>query len=165
MPKVIVDTSNVPDSDRVSYDGPVPQPGLYKAVFKKGWWTTTNDKSKTMLKVLLVLETDNAQKKAFNGYPVWHNVTYEASTMWKMKELFTALKAGAKAAIDYDDKGVVTRIGRAQPGKTYLLIHGKQGVYKGQQKWEVDTLAPIPAAEGEDEFQEEFIDEGEATAC
>jgi hypothetical protein len=163
MPKVIVDVSQVPDSDRQSYDGPTPGKGLYRAVWKRGWWTKTNDGKKTMLKVLFTLETDNPKKKEFNGYPVWHNVTYESSTLWKMKELFTALKAGQKAAVDYDDKGAVTRIGRARPGQTALLIHGKEGFYKGQQRLEVDTLAPLPGEDDEEDAGDEWTDDGDAT--
>ena len=164
MPKVIIDVSDVPDSDRATYDGPTPKTGLYKAVFKRAWWTKTNDKSKTMLKVLFTLETDHPEKKQFNGYPMWHNVTYEPSTDWKMKELFVALNAGLKAAIDYDDKGVVTRIGRAIPGRSYVLIHGKTGYWKNQERLEIDTLAPVPRKEGEEDIGEEpEWDEGEAT--
>jgi hypothetical protein len=164
VPKVIIDVSNVPDSDRATYDGPVPRKGLYKALFKKAWWTKTNDKSKTMLKVLFILDTDNEAKKQFNGYAVWHNVTYEPSTQWKMKELFVALRAGDKAAVDYDDKGDVSRIGRAMPGKVHVLIHGEEAMYKGKAKLEVGSLAPVPKPEGEEDEGEEWGDEGEATA-
>lgn len=155
MPKVIVDTTNVPDSDRQTYEGPIPPAGLYKARFKKAWWTKTNDKSKTMLKLLFILQTENAAKKQYNGYPVWHNITYEASTAWKMKELFTALRSGAKSGIEFDDKGVVTRIGRVVPDKVDVLIHGIAGMYKGKAKLEIDTLAPVPLAEGEVDMDSE----------
>lgn len=164
MPRVIVDTTGVPDSGRTTYEGPVPPKGLYKAVWKRGWWTTTKDKSKPMLKVLFILETENATKKQFNGYPVFHNITYEPSTMWKMKELFTALRAGDKAAIDYDDKGDVGRIGRAVVGKAYLLIHGKEDEYPpGTMRLAIDTLAPIPKPEGEED-EAEWSDESSEEA-
>ncbi len=165
MPKVIVDVTNVPDSDYQTYDGPTPRKGLYKALFNKAWWTKTKDGKKTMVKVLFLLDTDNESKKQFNGYPVWHNVTYEASTMWKMKELFTALNAGAKAAIDYEgEKGEISRIGRAIPGKTWLLIHGVDGSWKGQPRLEVDTLAPLPGVKDEDDAADEWADaDGDAT--
>jgi hypothetical protein len=163
MPKVIIDTSGVPEGNFQPYDGPIPPKGLYKAVWKRGWWTKSST-DKPMIKLLFVLETDNAQKKQFNGCPLFHNITYEASTMWKMKELFNALNAGAKAGIDYDDKGDVKRIGRAQPGKTFLLIHSDVGSWKGQARAEISALAPLPRAEGEEEV-ESFEDDGEeATA-
>jgi hypothetical protein len=161
MPRVIVDTTGVPDSDRTTYEGPTPGKGLYKALWKRGWWTKTKDGKKTMLKVLFILETENAAKKQFNGYPIFHNVTYEPSTMWKMHELFGALRAGEKAAIDYDDKGDVGRIGRAVVGKTSLLIHGKEDIYNGVTRLVVDTLAPLPKPEGEED--EEFMEDGDAT--
>lgn len=167
MPRVIVDTTNVPEDQRgfQTYDGPTPGKGLYKALWKRGWWTKTKDGQKTMLKVLFILETDHKEKKVFNGYPVFHNVTYEASTQWKMQELFDALRAGRKAAVDYDEQGAVTRIGRAVPGKTYLLIDGKEDWYQGKQRLVPNTLAPLPLPEGEeDTADEEWVEEGEATA-
>jgi hypothetical protein len=163
MPKVIVDVSQVPDSDYQSYDGPTPPKGLYKALFKRGWWTKTKDKKKTMLKVLFILETDHEAKKQYNGYPIFHNITYEPSTMWKMKELFTALRAGQKAAVDFDDKGDVSRIGRAQVQKSWLLIHAKDDFYNGQRRIVVDTLAPLPLKDGQEDMADEFMEEGEAT--
>jgi hypothetical protein len=164
MPKVIVDVSNVPDSDYQSYDGPTPPKGLYKALWKRGWWTKTKDGKKTMLKVLFILETDNEAKKQFNGYPIFHNITYEPSTQWKMKELFAALRAGLKAAVDFDDKGDVSRIGRAQVQKTWLLIHAKDDYYNGQRRIVVDTLAPLPLKDGQEGMADEFMEEGDATA-
>jgi hypothetical protein len=125
--------------------------GLFKAQFKRGWWTKSST-SKPMLKVLFVFETETESKKQFNGFPLFHNITYEASTMWKMKELFAALRSGSKSAIDFDDKGDVTRIGRAVPGKAYLLVRTQMGTYKGQPKVEVGTLSPLPG--GEDEMDE-----------
>jgi hypothetical protein len=116
---------------------------------------------------LFVLDTENEAKKQFNGQPAWHNVTYEKSTEWKMKELFTALGAGDKAGIDFDDKGQINRIGRAVPGKVHVLIHSKVGTYKNAPQFQIDTLAPIPRKEGEEEYPEEtgeFMDDGEATA-
>jgi hypothetical protein len=103
-----------------------------------------------MLKVLFELQTDNEKKKQFNGYVIWHNITNEASTAWKMKELFKALGTGLKSGIDFDEQGIVTRIGSAVPGKTELLVKGKYGTYQGQAKLEVDTLSPLPNRQTEE---------------
>jgi len=161
MPKVVIDTSGV--EGRQQYTGPTPPTGLYKAVFKRGWWTKSSTQ-KPMLKVLFVLDTEHPDKKQFNGYPCFHNVTYEQSTMWKMKELFTALRAGDKAGIDYDDQGDVKKIGRAVPGKTWVLITGATETWQGQDRLGIQTLAPVPRQEGDEDADEEFTeDEGEAT--
>jgi hypothetical protein len=143
MPKVIIDTSGASEGQFTSYDGPVPPKGLYKALFKRGWWVKSST-GKPMLKVLFILETELESKKQYNGCPSFHNVTNEASTAWKMKELFTALGTGAKSAVDMDEKGNVTRIGSARPGKTYLLIHSKIEMYQGSPRFAIDTLAPLP---------------------
>jgi hypothetical protein len=162
MPKVVVDTTNVPDSDFKSYDGPVPPAGQYRAILKKAWWTKSQG-GKPMLKMIFELNTTHAEKKVYNGYPVWHNITNEQSTAWKMKELFVALGTGPKSGIDFDEKGNVTKIGRATPGKTEVLLKGKAGKYQGQDKLEIDTLAPLPGVVYDDDTEENF-DDGEATS-
>jgi hypothetical protein len=161
VPKVIIDVTDVPESQFQPYDGPIPPKGLYKAVWKRGWWTKSST-GKPMLKLLFVLETDHKDKKQFNGYPVFHNITYEASTMWKMKELFTALNAGNKAGIDYDDSnGNVNAIGRAKVGKSFLLIHGQTETYQGNVRLGVSVLSPLPRPEGE---EDEVFDDEDADA-
>jgi hypothetical protein len=144
MVKIIIDTTNAPDSGQFqAYDGPIPPNGLYKALFKKGWWVKSST-GKPMLKVLFVLESTKESVVQYNGCPAFHNITNEASTAWKMKELFTALGTGAKSAVDTDDKGNVTRIGSARPGKTYLLINSVVERYKGQERMGIKNLAPLP---------------------
>jgi hypothetical protein len=163
MPKVIIDTTNVPDSDFKAYDGPTPPPGQYRATLKKAWWTKSSN-NKPMLKMIFELQTTHPEKKKFNGYPIWHNITNEQSTAWKMKELFVALATGSKSGIDFDEKGTVTRIGRAIPGKAEVLLIGKFDRYNGQDRLAIDRLAPLPGAtSGDDEFEENF-DDGEATS-
>jgi hypothetical protein len=161
MPKVVVDTTNAPTSDFQAYDGPVPPAGQYRATFKKAWWTKSQG-GKPMLKMIFELNTTHAEKKVYNGYPIWHNITNEPSTAWKMQELFVALGTGKKSAIDFDEKGTVTRIGRAIPGKTEVLLKGKAGRYNGVDKLEIDTLAPLPGVVY-DADEEENFDDGEAT--
>jgi hypothetical protein len=163
MPKVVIDTSNVPDSDFEPYSGPIPEPGLYKAVLKKAWWTKSSN-NKPMLKMIFELNTTNPEKKKYNGYPVWHNITNEKSTAWKMKELFAALGTGPKSGIDFDDQGVVSRIGIAKVGVTEVLINGKHDRYNGQDKLAINTLAPVPGHEWNEENAEESFDDGEATS-
>lgn len=157
MPKVVIDVSGVPEGQGPTpYDGPVPPKGLYKAVWKRGWWTKTKAGDKSMLKMLFILDTDHKDKKVYNGYPVFHNVTFEPSTLWKMKELFTALGVSQKSGVDYDESnGDVKRIGRAQPNKTYVLIHGKAGSWQGEARLEINTLAPIPRKDDEEAFDDD----------
>jgi hypothetical protein len=112
-----------------------------------------------MLKVIFEFRTDHETKKQFNGYPMWHNITNEASTAWKMKELFKALNTGSKSAIDFDDKGVITRIGSAIPGKTELLIKTKAGSYNGQPRAEIDVLLPLPNSTPEEFMEDLSLDE------
>lgn len=159
MPKVIIDTSNAPDSGNFEpYAGPIPPAGLYKAIWKRGWWTKSST-GKPMLKMLFILESSKESVTQFNGCPTFHNITNESSTAWKMKELFTALGTGPKSAIDFDEKGSVTRIGSARPGKTYLLINSSVELYQGKQRMGVKNLAPLPGTVIEDDIEAE----GDAT--
>ena len=160
MAKVIIDTTNAPDPDPnrgPSYSGPVPPVALYRALLAKAWWGKTNDGQKDMVTCLFTLEArDNVEKKQYNGYQIWHSVTREPSTEWRMKELFIALGTNPKSGIDFDQNKKekigfpVSRIGSARPGQTYVLIKGQADQYKGKDRLIVGNLSPMPGTVQQD---------------
>jgi hypothetical protein len=157
MPKVVIDTSGVPDSGFTNYEGEVPPAGLYKIVWRRGKWGKSSG-GKPMATLIFEINSDHELKKQYNGYTVWHNITHEESTKWRWKELFVALGTGPKSAIDVDDKGNITRIGSAKPGAE-MKLKGKADMYDGKPKLAVDALAPLPGVtvpeDGDESFDEE----------
>jgi hypothetical protein len=156
--RVVIDSSNAERGNFTQYDGPVPPAGLYKARVSSAKWAPAASGNQ-MLTVVLEFDTDNENKKQYNGFAVWHRLVQVPQSMWRTNEFLTAIGQPTKLSLDIDESGKVLKIGSARPGKVWCLVKVSADTYQGNPTLKVDSVNPLPGTVTADEIDDDELED------
>jgi len=109
------------------YDGEIPPANTLLDGIVKKMWATKSKNGNPMLKVLWVAESNEGEKKMYNGLPIWHYVVLTKESAFSWKPFLAAFDLTVsdiknKMSVEPDEDGnngkVVLKIGaKFKPGE------------------------------------------------
>jgi hypothetical protein len=140
------------------YDGPLPPNNLILSGYIKKIWATESQAGNDMLKVVFEADGNTGERKVYNGWGGWDNVTLTPGTKFRWQPFFDVLGVTLadvknKTVVDDEDDNNgahVLRIGKVKLDgvKVPARIKVKREKYEGE--WQAKVGKWLPPAENAD---------------